>query len=238
MLFSLLRYVLVTLVLLLIFLASALVAMRYAIRGREVSVPALTGLTPAEAERSAGAAGLVLSIESRFYSPLPQGRIVSQTPEAGAHVRRGWKIMAAASLGPQRAAIPNVVGQSEHAANINITRRGLEIGSVAVMRMPGAQPGTVLAQNPSPDSKGAASPKISLLLAAPDNVQTYLMPSFVGKPLTEVSAMLRQAGFTVGKVSSVVDDSSQRGPGIIVRQYPSAGQKVAAGSPINFDVSQ
>jgi eukaryotic-like serine/threonine-protein kinase len=237
LLFSLLRYVLVTLVLLLVFLASALVAMRYAIRGREVSVPALSGLTPAEAERTANAAGLVLTIESRFYSPVPQGRIVSQTPEAGAHVRRGWKIMAAQSLGPQRVAIPNVIGQSEHAADINITRRGLEIGSVAVMRVPGAQPGTVLAQSPSADNKEAASPKISLLLAAPDNVQTYVMPSFVGKPLTEASATLRQAGFTVGKISTVADDSSQR-PGIIVRQYPLAGQKVAAGTAINFDVSQ
>jgi beta-lactam-binding protein with PASTA domain len=236
--FSLLRYVLVTLVLMLVFLASALVAMRYAIRGREVTVPALSGLTPAEAERTANASGLVLSIESRFYSPVRQGRIVSQTPTSGARVRRGWKIVAAESLGPQRVSIPNVVGQSEHAADINITRRGLEIGSVATMRMPGARPGTVLAQSPSADNKEAASPKISLLLAAPDNTQTYVMPSFVGKPLTEVSATLRQAGFTVGKISTVVDNSNQRGPGIIVRQYPSAGQKVAAGSAINFDVSE
>ena len=57
-----------SLVLLLVFLSSALLAMRFAIQGREVHVPRLTGLTPLEAERVANSDGLVLSVESRFYS--------------------------------------------------------------------------------------------------------------------------------------------------------------------------
>ena len=47
------KYFFLGLVLLLVFLSSALLAMRFAIQGREVSVPRLTGLTPAEAERKA-----------------------------------------------------------------------------------------------------------------------------------------------------------------------------------------
>jgi len=235
---KLLRYVMVALIMLLVFLASALIAMRYAIRGREVSVPALIGLTPSEADRVANASGVVLLVESRFYSPLPQGHIVSQMPVAGAHVRRGWRIMVAESLGPQRVSIPNVIGQSQHAADINITRRGLEIGSIATVRLPGSQSGTVLAQNPSPDNKEAASPKMSLLLSATDNAPFYVMPSFLGKPLENVSDSLERAGFKVGKIANVPGDAAQRGPGIILRQYPAAGQKVAAGTTINFDVSQ
>lgn len=238
MLLKLLRYVMVALVLMLVFMASALVAMRFAIQGREVRVPSLTGLTMSEAERSANAAGVVLLVENRFYSPLPQGQIVSQMPEPGTRVRRGWRIVAAESLGPQRIAIPNVIGQSEHAADINIRRRGLEPGSVATMQMPGVQPGTVLAQSPSPASKEAASPRISLLVAGQDNAQMYVMPSFVGKALTDVAATLTREGFSLGKLSSVPDDANQRGSGIIVRQYPRAGQRIAAGATINFDVSQ
>ena len=238
MLLKLLRYVMAVLVLLLAFLASALVAMRLSIQGREVRVPALTGLPLPEAERSANAAGLVLVVENRYYSPLPQGRIVSQAPDSGARVRRGSKIMAAESLGAQRIAIPNVIGQSEHAADINLSRRGLEVGAIATVRMPGAQPGTVLAQNPSPDNKETASPRISLLLASPDNAQVYVMPSFVGKALTDAAATLTREGFSVGKISSVTSDADQRGSGIIVRQFPAAGQKVAAGATVNFDVNQ
>ena len=51
MLFKLVKGLFLGLVLLLVFLSCALLAMRFAIQGREVYVPRLTGLTPAEAER-------------------------------------------------------------------------------------------------------------------------------------------------------------------------------------------
>src|SRR5438270_6742591 len=138
---KLVKYAFRALILLLVFLSSALLAMRFAIQGREVRVPRLTGLTPAEAERLANSDGLVLSVESRFYSAtVPQGRVVSQAPAPDSTVRRGWKVRVAESLGPQRAAVPNLLGQSLHAAGINISRRGLEIGSTGTLHLPGAQP--------------------------------------------------------------------------------------------------
>src|SRR5947209_2822604 len=133
------------LVLLLVFLSSALLAMRFAIQGREVKVPKLEGLTPIEAERSSNSQGLVLSIEGRVYSPtVAAGRIASQSPPQQSMVRRGWKVRALESLGPQRSAVPNLVGQSEHAAAINVGRRGLEMGTIARLYLPNSQPETVV----------------------------------------------------------------------------------------------
>ncbi len=245
MLRKLLRYFLLGLVLLLVFCASALLAMRFAIHGREVRVPRLAGLTPTEAERIANADGLVLSVESRFYTPsVPEGRIVSQAPAPDTRVRRGWKVVVAESLGPQRSAIPNLVGQSEHAADINISRRRLEIRSVATIHLPGAQPGTVVAQDPSPNAKDVISPKIGLILSAADNAQRYVMPNFVGKSLTEATNALERAGFTLGNVQMVAAPATADGTAastaseIIVRQHPLPGQKVAAGTSINFEVSK
>jgi len=227
------------LVLLLVFLSSALLAMRFAIQGREVHVPRLTSLTPAEAERVANSDGLVLSVESRFYSPsVPAGRIISQSPAPNATVRRGWKIRVAASLGTQHAAVPNLIGQSQHAAGINVSRRGLEIGTVAAVHLPGAAPDTVIAQSPPPDAAEVTSPKVGLLFAAPDNAPRYVMPSFVGKPLADANVALIKGGFTLGKVHAVTGGESNvaGSPGIIVRQFPAAGQRVAAGATINFEV--
>ncbi len=243
MLRRLLRYFLLGLVLLLVFIASALFSMRFAIHGREVTVPALAGMTSAEAERTANSSGLVLSVESRFYTAhVPRGRIVSQAPAPETRVRRGWKIEVAESLGPQRAAIPNLLGQSEHAAGINVSRHGLEVGAVARLRLPGAQPDTVIAQSPPPDTKDASSPRISLAFSAADNAERYVMPSFVGKTLAETTEAIEAAGFTVGKVWPVaappMDAGAHSGSGVIVRQYPPAGQKVAAGATINFEVSK
>src|SRR5262249_32753 len=143
---------------LLVFLSSALLAMRFAIQGREVKVPRLTGLTPAEAERGANSDGLVLSLESRFFSPaVAEGRIVSQRPAREAPVGGGWKVRVGESLGPQRSAVPNLLGESQHAAGINISRRGLEIGTIGTLHLPGAQPDTVVSQNPLADTSEAAS---------------------------------------------------------------------------------
>jgi eukaryotic-like serine/threonine-protein kinase len=238
---KLVQYFFLSLVLLLVFLSSALLAMRFAIQGREVSVPQLTGLTPAEAERIANSDGLVLSIESRFYNAsVPEGRIVSQAPGANSTVRRGWKIRVAESLGPQRAAIPNLIGQSEHAAGINISRRNLEIGTMGSIHLPGAPPETVVAQSPPPEAAEVTSPKVGLIFSAADNGQQYVMPSFVGRSVAEASAALQNAGFTLGKVRTVNGDETNAvgtaGTGAIVRQYPQAGQRVAAGATISFDV--
>jgi beta-lactam-binding protein with PASTA domain len=237
---KLVKYTFRALVLLLVFLAAALLAMRFAIQGREVHVPRLTGLTPAEAERVANSSGLVLSVESRFYSSaVPEGRIVSQAPAPDAPVRRGWKVRVAESLGTQRAAVPNLLGQSQHAAGINISRRGLEIGTIGTLHLPGAQPETVVSQNPPPDTTEAASPRVGLILAAPDNAQLYVMPNFVGRSLSEASTALLKAGFSIGQVRQVTAVSESNLPsaaGIIVRQYPPAGQRIAAGAMVSFDV--
>jgi beta-lactam-binding protein with PASTA domain len=168
---------------------------------------------------------------------VPQGRIISQSPAADATVRRGWKIRVAASLGTQHAAVPNLIGQSQHAAGINVSRRGLEIGTVGTIHLPGAQPDTVVAQSPPPEAAEVISPKVGLIFAAADNGQRYVMPSFVGRPLAEANVALIKGGFTQGKVRLVESGTGGTdAAGMIVRQYPPAGQKIAAGATVSFDV--
>ena len=89
------------LVLIIVALASTLISMRFAIHGREVAVPDFRGMTPAQAERVAFDHGLEFARSDHFYSAtIPAGRIVSQQPEPGTSVRRGWRVQAAESLGP------------------------------------------------------------------------------------------------------------------------------------------
>ena len=174
-------------------------------------------------------------MENRFYSPdVPEGNIVSQVPVPDTKVRRGWKIRVAQSLGPQRSGVPNVVGQSERVAEINISRRGLEIGTVSTIRMPGATPQTVVAQSPPADAKNAVSPKIALIVASNESSQSYVMPNFVEHPIADATTAVEQAGFNLGKVE-LVDDSNGTS-GTVARQFPPAGQRIAAGATISFVV--
>ncbi len=246
-----LRILFWTLVLVLVFLVSALTAMRFAIHGREVAVPRLTGMTVAEAERAAIDNGLALQVESRFYSAdVPEGRVMSQQPPAGEKVRRGWRVRVAQSLGPQRVAIPDVVGQSPRAAEINLGRRGLELGTVASVHVPGAPPDQVVAQSPPPNAEGVVSPRINLLLSAPAEAgpQFYVMPDFSGRTLAEASIAIKDAGFRLGAVAvanngangTAGNGARQRAAAsdIIARQWPTAGQKIAAGTTISLEVAK
>src|SRR5437764_13111898 len=66
---------------------SALTAMRFAIRGREVIVPPLVGKTQAEAQKELEDRGLLLKVSSkRFSADIAEGRVVDQIPPSGTHL--------------------------------------------------------------------------------------------------------------------------------------------------------
>jgi len=248
---TLFRLVLVALGLLLVAFTSALLAMRIAIHTSEVTVPKIVGLTPAEAERAAAGLGLSVTIERQYYSPeIPEGRIMTQIPPEGTKVRRGWQVRASQSLGPQRVSIPDVVGESARAADLNIRRRGLDIGSMAYAQMRGATADQVLAQSPPPNASGVSVPRISLLVSSGAPASVFVMPSFVGQPLGSVNLSLLDAGFRVGSVTVAAPaqiesagapansgNPPQPSPAsIIVSQSPAPGQRVLAGASVNFEV--
>ena len=248
---TLFRLVLVALGLLLVAFTSALLAMRIAIHTSEVTVPKIVGLTPAEAERAAAGLGLSVTIERQYYSPeIPEGRVMTQIPPEGTKVRRGWQVRASQSLGPQRVSIPDVVGESARAADLNIRRRGLDIGSMAYAQMRGAAADQVLAQSPPPNASGVSVPRISLLVSSGAPAPVFVMPSFVGQPLGSVNLSLLDAGFRVGSVTVAAPPqiepastpaSSGNPPqpspaSIIVSQSPAPGQRVLAGASVNFEV--
>jgi len=245
------------LVLVIVAMVSGLTAMRFAIHGQEVAVPALVGLSPAEAERATAGLGLQISIERQYYSPqIPEGRIMSQLPLPGTKVRRGWQVRVAQSLGKTRVKIPDVTGQSEHAAELNIRRRGLDVASMAEVEAAGIPADQVLAQSPTANETQVAAPKISFLVTAAAGPQAFVMPSFVGQPLGSASRSLQESGFRLGNVNVAVPTSPAEGDttnlanpaapsvlpvqpspaSMIVSQVPVAGQKVIAGTAVSFEV--
>jgi beta-lactam-binding protein with PASTA domain len=244
------RILLLALVLLTVALVSALTAMRFAIHGREVAIPKLVGMTPLEAERASVVFGLTVVVERQFYSPdIAEGRIISQAPLAGVKVRRGWTVRVAQSLGPQRVAIPDVTNQSERVAELNVRRRGLDLGSVAQVNLPDGRADQVMSQSPPANAKGVSVPKISLLVNRGPEPTAFVMPNFVGQPLGSVTMSLQDAGLRVGKVtvapSSLPVDAQTAlsGPlpvpppgaaSMIVTQSP-AGRKLGGGN-VSFEV--
>src|ERR1700691_4814811 len=118
-------------------LLAAIATMHFAIHGAEVQVPALKGMTVAEARSQTSGLGLNLEVDNRYYSAdVAAGHILSQSPAPGAVVRHEWRVRVAESLAPQKVEVPSGVGPPERSAALNLRRVGLEAGMTA--RLPWA----------------------------------------------------------------------------------------------------
>ena len=243
------RLVLAGMLLAMVALISALTTMHFAIHGAEVQVPDLQGLTIAAAVRKTSSEGLNLAIDNKYFSAdLPAGRVLAQSPAPGTVVRREWPMRVTESLGPQRVTIPNVIGQQERVAAIEVRRLGLELEETSEMPDASFPPGTVIAQNPQQGAEGVARPSISLLVstapATPGNA--YVMPQLVGMPYTAAASLIAKAGFKVGPMedddSAPAEDSEPDKPapppGLIVTQTPLAGHRVDGSTYISLSISQ
>jgi beta-lactam-binding protein with PASTA domain len=179
---------------------------------------------------------------------------MSQVPDPDTKVRRGWQLRVAQSLGPQRVAIPDLSSESSRAAQLNIERRGLELGATALLPTTSAPPDQVIGQSPPANASGVAAPRISLLLSAAPTPAAYVMPNLVGQSLGSATQILQSAGMHVGTIKvattgtapnstpgqnlASAPDASPSPTGLVLSQDPAAGQKIIAGSAVNFEVSR
>jgi beta-lactam-binding protein with PASTA domain len=221
-------------------LLSAITTMHFAIHGAEVKIPALKGMTVAEARSQAAGMGLNLDVDNRYYSAdVAAGHILSQSPAPGSVVRREWHVRVAESLGPQKVDVPDTVGTDARVAALRLRRAGLEVGVTAKLPFAGAEDGTVLAQDPPAHSQGIAQPSVNILVAAPENAAPdgYVMPDLSGVPVITAQAILNKIGLkvdtpTYADVSvSAVGTGAQPPkapivPGSVIAQQPMAGARV------------
>jgi len=246
-------------------LVSAFITMRLAIHGHEVKVPDLTNLTLSEASKQTSSLGLVLSLENRFYSPnTPPGHVLAQSPSPGITVRREWPVRITESLGAQQVAIPDLIGQTERTATINIRRLGLELGTVSHIAAPG-ESGVVIAQTPNPNATGVDSPRVSLLLSDGQQAEpeAFVMPSLAGLTLIGAAARAASAGLHIASAEDLnLNSTSDAAPlspqsppsatmpsftepiahtissiGTVIGQTPTAGHRVAKGDPVHITLT-
>jgi len=165
---------------------------------------------------------------------------MSQAPSPDAVVRRAYRVRVAVSLGPQRALIPDLIGKTGRTAEISVQRRGLEVGTVAVLHLPDFPPDQVVAQSPAPNANTMTSPKVSLLVSAPADEQSYVMPNFVGAHLADASHAISEVGLRIGKIEGLDSASPDARPSsnlIIARQSPAPGARVSPGMTVTLEIT-
>jgi serine/threonine-protein kinase len=214
---------------------SAVTTMRFAIQGREVTMPNLVGKSSAEALALLQGRGLQLKVVDRVYSNLPANAVVRQTPPEGERMKVAQNAHVVLSLGAQNVTAPSLIGESLRVARIQLLQVGLQLGEVSTFPSPTTLSDTILQQTPLPGTR-AASPRVDLLVAQGQVPASYVMPWLVGMPLPEADRLLTSAGLKLTKTTFT--PSPQAAKGAVTEQIPGPGSKVTSDSDIEVVVAQ
>jgi len=212
---------------------SAITAMRIAIHGREVSMPNLVGKNVSEANQVLRSKGLILRVADRVYSDVPINQIVRQTPPPGMIMKVSQQAHVVLSLGQRELRIPALEGNTLRASRIELLRGGLQVGEVSTVALPDEAADTVVQQNPKP-GKGAATPRVDVLVSSGQKEMAYVMPYFVGSNEIEVQRRLDQA-VVHRKINYV--SAPQWPHGTVIDQSPLGGARIGAGTEVELTIA-
>jgi serine/threonine-protein kinase len=211
------------------------IAMRVAVRARQVTVPALIGKSVADATAQAATLDLQLKVdEGRRPDPkVPAGHVLGQDPTPGSSARRQRTIRVWLSAGAHIARAPNLLGDTQRSAEIRVSQEGLSIGAVTEIRTALYPPDVVVAQDPPPSTETA---QVHLLVNRGEDRAAYVMPDLIGVNGERAADLMRMRGFRVSITAQSA--ASAIPPGVVVRQTPPGGHQVHPGDAIALEVSR
>ncbi|MGA2481903.1 MAG: PASTA domain-containing protein [Candidatus Acidiferrales bacterium] len=213
---------------------SAITAMRFAIHGREVTMPNLVGKSAADATQMLQSRGLLLRVADRVYSDLSLNVVVRQTPPAGMLMKVSQQAHVVLSLGQRQISIPSLEGKTLRVSRIELLRSGLQIGEISNLHLADAPVDAVILQNPRSGSN-APSPRVDLLVSQGVAEQSYVMPALVGLNEAEAGRRLDPAGLR-RKTDYV--PATEWPHGAVIDQAPAAGSRVSQSATVAIKVAE
>lgn len=192
------------------------------------NVPLLTGLTPAQAADKASSRGFTLTTVRVPNGGAP-GKVIDQTPQPGAELEKGGRVMAVVSAGRQQVTVPKLVGSTAAAAGQLLQAQNLQATKQTV---DSAKPkGIVVAQDPVDGTRLAQGSTVTLSVSSGKG--QVKVPAVVGMSQSDAVAAITDAGL----VPVAIQVPSQKPQGDVLAQDPQANEKAAANSTVRFNVS-
>jgi beta-lactam-binding protein with PASTA domain/serine/threonine protein kinase len=211
----------IVLVLVLMLATSAALAGWYVAEGRFTTAPALAMLTQAEAERTAERAGLRIEFDGGFSETVAKGKVVSTNPAAGARMLDGGKISATISNGPERYAMPVVVGLVRWQAAEALKRAKLSTGNVSEEYSRSVVDGTVLRASQRAGTLLSRDTAVDLVVSR--GPKPLDITNYEGTDANAAIRKLKQAGFAVNVFGGHSDTVAK---GLVIRQLPNSGSGI------------
>jgi serine/threonine-protein kinase len=193
----------------------------YLTTGRFTTAPALGALTQADAAKVAERAGLEIAFTEEYSESVPRGVVIDTDPSAGSKIVKAGRMSAAVSRGPERFAMPPVVGLSRAAAERAVQEANLSLDEVTEKYSDTVRDGLVVSASKKPGTSLKRGAGIDLVISkgpAPIPVK-----DFTGQRFAKAVEALREAGFTVVTARKNSDVVTK---GLVLTQTPKSGNGV------------
>lgn len=200
-----------------------------------VTVPDVIGKSREEAETLIAEAGMRIgAITLKYSETTPENTVISQSPAGGVSVVRDSSMDLVISEGPQPVTVPALVGETESDAKVLISGSGFVVGVVTRVYSDTIPAGIVISQEP--EAGIMKPPGTSVDIVVSQGPEPMAVPDVLGKSLSEATAVIVSAGFSLGRV---VQGYSETEPaGAIISQNPVSGTMMPPGTTINLVISQ
>jgi beta-lactam-binding protein with PASTA domain len=229
------RLVLVAVVLAVILTVAVGSVGRY-LRVDEIQLPDLRGMQFSEAVSLLREKGLVpLSYPENVPGATIEA-VTSQTPAAGAVVRRGRTVAIGVHRPPETARAPILLGLTSEQAIDTAAAVNLALDTVEYSFS--SQPvGRVIDQRPEPGARVDPEEGLSITVSRGPEQVRVTMPDVVGMRVDRARRRLAELGFR--SIESLATGVSFESPGAVSAQQPAAGERVVQTTPVSlsYDLS-
>lgn len=193
-------------------------------RGGQTVAPELRGLSLQVAADTAEKAGVGLLV--RGNGTTETALVVTQEPAPGAEMRSGDVVWVELAEPPTSVIVPDTTGLTSEEARALLESLGLRPGALREDLDSAAPPGVVTRQEPTAGMELPAGASVSLWVAGAPSV---LLPDLSGLTRQEAEATAAAAGLTIRFLAEITDEVL---PGLVFKQSPRAGARVAPSSQI------
>ncbi len=198
--------------------------------GRYATVPVVTKLSAAQAERALRQAGFqVATGPGQVNDNVPKGEVLAATPTGRA--LPGTTVTLTVSQGPRKIAVPSIPA-TDTVAQAEAALRAVGLTVAPATEKVGVQANPVLGTVAGTDPP-AGTPWPENKPVTVEEVAGLALPNLVGQAVATIQAWAAQNQIAI----QVTQADSDQPPGTILSQSPAAGQPVAAGQTVTVSVS-
>jgi beta-lactam-binding protein with PASTA domain len=195
-------------------------------------VPAVVGLTQADATTAINSAGFKIeTIEmTQSIKASDVGKVVGQTPVANTEAKMSVGVVISVSGGQKLLEVPTVTGKTQADAESALKAAGLK-ASVTKGFSSTVVKGVVVSQAPEAGQKVPSETSVGIVVS--EGAQNVVVPGVSGQTQSAATSSLKSLGLG----TQVVTNYGSTPKGQVADQFPSAGTAVPPGTIVGLIVS-